>query len=101
MAKQPCIYILASRRHGTIYVGVTSDLIQRLFQHRTGSVAGFTTEHGVHRLVRYEIFEDMPSAIAREKQLKNWHRNWKINLIEQDNQDWHDLAVDFGFEPVS
>jgi putative endonuclease len=101
MAKQPCVYILASGRHGTIYIGVTSDLIQRLYQHRTGSVAGFTREHGVHRLVRYEVLEDMPSAIAREKQLKNWHRNWKINLIEQDNQDWHDLAVDFGFEPFS
>ena len=101
MAKQPCVYILASGRHGTIYIGVTSDLIQRLYQHRTGAVAGFTREHGVHRLVRYEGFEDMPSAIAREKQLKNWHRNWKINLIEQDNQDWHDLAVDFGFEPFS
>jgi len=101
MAKQPCVYILASRRHGTIYIGVTSDLIQRLYQHRTGAVAGFTTDHSVHRLVRYEVFEDMPSAIAQEKQLKNWHRSWKINLIEQDNQDWHDLAVDFGFEPFS
>jgi putative endonuclease len=101
MAKQPCVYILASRRHGTIYIGVTSDLIQRLYQHRTGAVAGFTGEHCVYRLVRYEMFEDMPSAIAREKQLKNWRRDWKINLIEQDNQDWHDLAVDFGFEPFS
>jgi putative endonuclease len=101
MAKQPGVYILASRRHGTIYIGVTSDLIQRLYQHRTGAVAGFTREHCVYRLVRYEMFEDMPSAIAREKQLKNWRRDWKINLIEQDNQDWHDLAVDFGFEPFS
>jgi putative endonuclease len=101
MAKQPCVYILASGRHGTIYIGVTSDLIQRLYQHRTGAVAGFTTDHGVHRLVRYEMFSDIPSAIAREKQLKNWRRDWKINLIEQDNQDWHDLAVDFGFEPFS
>jgi putative endonuclease len=101
MAKQPCVYILASGRHGTIYIGVTSDLIQRLYQHRTGAVAGFTTDHGVHRLVRYEMFDDMPFAIAREKQLKNWRRNWKINLIEQENQDWHDLAVDFGFEPFS
>ena len=101
MAKQPCVYILASRRHGTIYIGVTSDLIQLLYQHRTGALAGFTREHGVHRLVRYEMFDDMPLAIAREKQLKNWRRDWKINLIEQDNQDWHDLAVDFGFESFS
>ena len=100
MTKQPCVYILASGRHGTIYVGVTSNLIQRLNQHRTGTVAGFTTAHGVYHLVRYEMFEDMPSAISREKQLKNWRRDWKINLIEQDNQDWHDLAVDFGFDPV-
>ena len=101
MAKQPCVYILASSRHGTIYIGVTSDLIKRLCEHRTGIIPGFAAHHGVLRLVRYEQFEDMTSAIAREKQLKNWHREWKINLIEQDNLDWHDLAVDFGFEPVS
>ncbi len=100
MAKQPCVYILASRRHGTIYIGVTSDLQRRLFEHREGITKGFTHEHRVLRLVRYEIFEDMVAAIGREKQLKNWHRDWKINLIEADNRDWHDLAVDLGFAPI-
>ncbi len=100
MPKQPCVYILASRRHGTIYVGVTSDLVGSLHAHRTRTADGFTKEHRVARLVRYEQFPDMLSAIAREKQLKNWRRAWKINLIEQDNLDWHDLAVDFGFEPL-
>ena len=100
MAKQPCVHILASSRHGTLYIGVTSDLTARLYQHRAGLIPGFTQSHKVQRLVRYEIFDDMTSAITREKQLKNWHRQWKINLIEQENQDWHDLAIDFGFEPV-
>jgi putative endonuclease len=100
MAKQPCVYILASRRHGTIYIGVTSDLPARLHQHRAGLMPGFTQDHQVHRLVRYELFDDMTSAITREKQLKNWHRQWKVNLIEQENRDWHDLAIDFGFEPL-
>ncbi|RJT25205.1 GIY-YIG nuclease family protein [Chakrabartia godavariana] len=101
MAKQPCVYILASNRHGTIYIGVTGDLLQRLHHHRSGASSGFTQEYRVFRLVRYEIFEDMLSAIAREKQLKNWRRDWKINLIERDNRDWHDLATDFGFAPIS
>lgn len=98
---QPCVYILASKPHGTLYIGVTSDLIARLWQHRSGEIAGFTSRHSVHRLVRYEMFGDMESAILREKQLKNWHRQWKINLIESDNPDWHDLAIGLGFEPVA
>ena len=69
----PCVYILASKPHGTIYIGVTSDLIGRMYQHRTGAVPGFTNRYGVHRLVRYELCGDMPTAIAREKQLKRWH----------------------------
>ena len=100
MAKQPCVYILASGRIGTIYVGVTSDLIARVYQHRSGSVPGCTSRYGVTRLVRYEFYPDMPTAIAREKQLKRWHREWKINLIEQDNPDWQDMAIGLGLGPV-
>ena len=99
--RNPCVYILASKPYGTLYIGVTSDLIARLWQHRNGVTKGFTSEHGVYRLVRYEMFGDMDSAIAREKQLKNWHRKWKINLIESENPDWHDLAIGLGFGPVS
>jgi putative endonuclease len=100
MERNPCVYILASGRCGTLYIGVTSNLLQRLHQHRSGEVPGFTTRHAVYRLVRFEMFEDMERAIAREKQLKNWHRDWKLNLIEQDNADWHDLALDLGFAPL-
>ncbi|WP_066649695.1 MULTISPECIES: GIY-YIG nuclease family protein [Sphingomonas] len=100
MSKQPCTYILASGPLGTIYVGVTSDLMARLHQHRAGQVLGFTSRYGVIRLVRYEMFDDMVSAIAREKQLKRWHRDWKINLIESENPHWDDLAVGLGFDPI-
>ena len=100
MMKQPCVYILASRRHGTLYIGVTSDLQRRLSEHREGITKGFAHAYAVQRLVRYEMFDNMLSTIAREKQLKNWRRDWKINLIEADNLDWHDLAVDFGFAPI-
>ncbi|WP_420136775.1 GIY-YIG nuclease family protein [Sphingomonas sp.] len=98
--RQPCVYILASGRLGTLYIGVTSNLMVRLHQHREGLTDGFTRKHDVKRLVRYELFEDTPIAIAREKQLKRWHRDWKINLIEQDNPDWADLAVALGFAPL-
>jgi putative endonuclease len=98
--RQRCVYILASGRNGTIYIGVTSDLIARLLQHRSGAVAGFAHSYDVKLLVRFEMLDDMPSAIAREKQLKRWHRPWKINLIEQDNPDWADLAVGLGFPPL-
>jgi putative endonuclease len=97
---QPCVYLLASKPLGTIYTGVTSNLVERLHQHRTGSVEGFTSRYGVHRLVRYEFFATMPDAIAREKQLKRWHRTWKINLIESENPRWDDLAVTLGFEAL-
>ena len=96
----PCVYILASQPYGTLYIGVTSDLIGRLWQHRNGVVPGFTSRYKVHRLVRYELFGDMEGAILREKQLKRWHRQWKINLIESENPDWHDLAVALGFLPL-
>ncbi len=97
---QPCIYILASQRHGTLYIGVTSNLLQRLWQHREGNVPGFTADHSVKRLVRYELFGTMEGAILREKQLKRWRREWKINLIERENPDWGDLAPGLGLSPV-
>jgi putative endonuclease len=97
---QPCAYILASQRHGTLYVGVTSNLVRRLWQHREAVLPGFTTAHDVKRLVRYELFATMEGAIAREKQLKRWHREWKINLIESENPDWGDLSPGLGLKPV-
>ena len=90
--RQPCVYILASKRNGTLYVGVTSDLARRLDQHRAGAVEGFTERYGVHRLVYAEFHETMPLAIAREKQMKKWRRAWKLELIERDNPDWRDLT---------
>jgi len=100
MERQPCVYILASDRNGTVYIGVTSNLMQRLYEHRSGAVEGFTSRYRVMKLVRYELFEDMLSAIAREKQLKRWHRAWKLNLIEQDNPSWEDLAIGLGYRPL-
>ena len=98
--KQPCVYILASREYGTLYIGVTSDLIARLWQHRSGEVKGFTSKYRVHRLVRFEQFGTMYDAITREKQLKRWHRQWKINLIESENPHWVDLAPSLGLPPL-
>jgi putative endonuclease len=92
--KQPCVYILASQARGTLYIGVTSDLITRVWQHKQDFVAGFTKQYQIHRLVFYELHADMQSAIAREKQIKKWERNWKIELIEKDNSDWCDLYLD-------
>ncbi len=99
--RQPFVYILASGKHGTLYIGVTSNLISRLQQHRGGLIAGFTSRYGVTRLVYFEMSDDMLTAIAREKQLKKWRRAWKIGLIEEHNLDWNDLAIDLGFEPLS
>ncbi|WP_205690178.1 GIY-YIG nuclease family protein [Caulobacter sp. SLTY] len=82
---------MASRRHGTIYVGVTSDLARRAFEHREGAVPGFTKKHGCKRLVWWKTFELMTSAIQREKTMKHWVREWKVNLIERDNPHWDDL----------
>ncbi|CCW17710.1 Excinuclease ABC, C subunit-like [Sphingobium indicum BiD32] len=79
--KQPCVHILASQPYGTLYIGVTSNLVGRLMQHRTGTIPGFTKTYGVHRLFRFEACDTMEQAILREKQLKRWHRQWKINLI--------------------
>lgn len=88
MERAPAVYILASQRNGTLYIGVTSDLIKRIHQHRTKTFAGFTARYGVDRLVWYEMHETMESAITREKQLKAWRRQWKMALIEEDNPDW-------------
>jgi putative endonuclease len=99
MAKEPCVYILASQPYGTIYIGVTSNLLGRPYQHREGVIPGFTARYEVFRPVRFEMFGDMDAAITREKQLKRWHRQWKINPIEQDNPQWIDLAVGLGFDP--
>ncbi len=85
------VYILASRRNGTLYVGVTTDLPRRVFEHKAGTVPGFTRKHGVKQLMHFEIFDDVNNAIAREKQLKRWRRQWKIELIQDGNPDWHDL----------
>ncbi len=100
MERDPFIYILASGFRGTLYIGVTSDLMGRIGQHRSAITGGFTKRYAVHRLVHFEPFADMDSAIAREKQLKRWHRQWKINLIEEKNPRWDDLAVGLGFEPL-
>ncbi|WP_417596066.1 GIY-YIG nuclease family protein [Parasphingorhabdus sp.] len=99
-AKQPCVYILASQPYGALYVGVTSNLIQRLYQHRNKLTPGYTSKYAVYHLVRFEIFDDMSNAITREKQLKNWHRPWKINLIESENPQWVDLAINLGMPPI-
>ena len=80
--KQPCVYILANKARGTLYIGVTSNLIQRIWQHKHNLVDGFTKQHGLHMLVYYEMHEGMLNAIHREKQLKKWNRAWKVELIE-------------------
>ena len=99
--REPCVYILASQPRGTLYIGVTSNLIQRLYQHRQDITVGFTSRYGVHRLVRLEMFGDMEAAILREKQLKRWLRQWTINLVERDNPHWVDFAIDLGFDPLA
>ena len=91
MEKNPCVYILASQRHGTLYTGVTSNLIKRVWEHRESLVSGFTKKYGVKMLVYYEMHESMEDAIRREKQIKEWKRGWKIELIEKKNPRWDDL----------
>jgi len=91
MPKQPAVYILASKRNGTLYIGVTSDLKKRAWEHKNDQVDGFSKKYGVHDLVYYELHENMVSAITREKQIKKWNRAWKLELIEKENSDWRDL----------
>jgi putative endonuclease len=89
--RKPCVYILASGRNATLYIGVTSNLPGRIWQHRNSVVEGFSERYGVHDLVWFELHDTMESAIMREKLLKRWHRQWKLNLIEQMNPYWNDL----------
>ncbi len=89
--KQPCVYIMTNRRHGTLYIGVTSNLIQRVWQHKSDLVAGFTKRYSLHRLVWFEVHETMGSAISREKQLKAGNRQRKLRLVESLNPEWRDL----------
>ena len=97
--RAPCVYILASKRAGTLYIGVTSNLLARLYQHREGLIPGFTSRYGVDRLVWCEPHDTMESAILREKRLKKWDRAWKLALIEERNPHWEDLAVSlFGYD---
>ena len=91
MSKQPAVYILASKRNGTLYIGVTNDLPKRAWEHKNDVVEGFTKRYRVHRLVYYELHEDMESAIRREKHMKKWNRAWKLELIEKQNPDWSDV----------
>ena len=91
---QSFVYILSSKKFGTLYIGVTSNLIQRVYQHKEHLVKGFTDKYKVHNLVHYEIFEDIKQAIQREKNLKKWNRDWKIKLISDNNPEWRDLYED-------
>ena len=95
-AWQPCVYLLASRRNGTLYVGVTSNLTQRVWQHKSNLVQGFTKRYEVHTLAWFEPHGSMESAIAREKAIKGWKRAWKIALIEKSNSEWRDLYEQVG-----
>ncbi len=85
------VYMLCSKRNGTLYTGVTSDLVKRTYEHKNDLAEGFTKKYGVHRLVWYEVHETAEAAITREKQLKKWNRKWKLRLIEKDNPEWRDL----------
>ena len=92
--KSPCVYLLASKPNGVLYLGVTSDLIKRIWQHKNKFVDGFSKKYNVHNLVWFELHEDMSSAIMREKNIKKWMREWKVRLIEQSNSEWRDLYKD-------
>jgi putative endonuclease len=96
----PTVYLLASQRNGTLYLGVTSNLIARIAQHRESKIPGFTARYAVRMLVWFEQHATMESAILREKRIKKWKRAWKLELVEEGNPEWRDLAVDFGFESL-
>jgi putative endonuclease len=91
MTKQPAVYILASKRNGTLYIGVTGDLVKRVWEHKNDLVEGFAKRYQEHDLVYYELHDDMVTAITREKQIKKWNRAWKIEMIEKQNREWTDL----------
>lgn len=99
--KTYCVYILTNQARGTLYVGVTSDLLRRLEEHKTEPIKSFTKKYHLHRLVHVEQFEDIESAIAREKQLKNWKREWKIELIQSNNKNWENLSLRYGMDAGS
>ena len=94
MEKRFYVYILASKRNGTLYLGITSDIVKRTWQHKNDVVEGFTKKYGLKKLVYYEIYEDAESAIKREKQLRKWRRAWKLEWIEKKNPEWRDLYPD-------
>ena len=100
MEKLPCVYLLAAGSHSTFYTGVTSDLVKRVWQHRTEAIKGFTAKYGIKRLVWFEMHDTMHAAITREKQIKRWARAWKYDLVNAANPTWRDLAEDFGFDPL-
>ena len=85
------VYILASKRNGTLYIGVTNDIVRRVYEHKNDLIEGFTKKYSVHRLVYFEETSDIESAILREKRLKKWNRKWKLELIEKENPNWEDL----------
>ena len=89
------VYIMASKKNGTLYIGMTNNLVRRVYEHKTNMNEGFTQKYGVHRLVYYESTNDVTAAITREKQMKKWKREWKINLIEERNPNWDDLSDGF------
>jgi len=92
MSKTGYFYILASRPQGTIYIGVTSNLQKRVYEHKVGEIKGFSSKYKTHRLVYFEVYDDISDAILREKRAKKWNRSWKIELIEKENPDWRDLT---------
>lgn len=96
----PVVYLMANRKNGALYIGVTSRLVQRVHVHREAIVEGFTSRYGVNKLMWFEMHATMEGAIRREKQIKKWNRSWKIRLIEEANPDWRDLAVNLGFPPL-
>lgn len=89
------VYIMASKKNGTLYIGVTSDLVKRVYEHKNELIDGFTKKYNVHYLVHYEVTYDIGAALLREKQLKKWKREWKMNLIEKENPGWKDLAAEY------
>ncbi len=97
---EPMVYVVASGFRGTLYVGSTSNPMQRIHQHREGLIPGFTRRYGIRRLVHFEVYAEMEAAIGRERQIKEWKRAWKVELIEQQNPHWNDLAIRWGFAPL-
>ncbi|MDW1499085.1 GIY-YIG nuclease family protein [Vibrio alginolyticus] len=95
MDKTPCVYILTSNNNVVLYIGVTSQLPQRIWQHKNGVVEGFTKKYNVHKLVYFELFDDMANAINREKQLKQWKREWKLALVRETNPNFLDLSTEY------